>query len=100
VRKEGEPWDAWCSALAPSADLVASFYGKRGEKPDWETYRARYLEEMAGRDFFLDGFAAQVARGEMLTLLCSSACTDAAHCHRTVLAELLEARVRARRTSR
>ena len=95
VRKEDEPWDAWCTALAPSAELVARYYGKRGEPPSWETYRALYLEEMSARSFYLEGFAAQVARGEMLTLLCSSACTDATHCHRTVLAELLEARVAA-----
>ena len=33
-----------------------------------------------------------VAAGETITLLCSSACTDAAHCHRTLLKQLIEQR--------
>ena len=90
MRKEAEPWDGWCTALAPSAELVARFYGKRGPVPDWDTYRACYLAEIEGRSFYLDGFAAQVARGETLTLLCSSACTDPARCHRTILRALIE----------
>jgi len=34
--------------------------------------------------------AARAAGGETITLLCSSACTDPAHCHRTLLARLIE----------
>ncbi len=34
--------------------------------------------------------AKAAARGERLTLLCSSACTDENHCHRTLLRELIE----------
>ena len=33
--------------------------------------------------------AQSVARGEPLTLLCSSLCSDESRCHRTVLRELL-----------
>ena len=33
--------------------------------------------------------AARVAGGETVTLLCSSACTDPSHCHRTLLARLI-----------
>lgn len=31
----------------------------------------------------------RIAGGERVTLLCSSACTDEARCHRTILRELL-----------
>jgi hypothetical protein len=37
--------------------------------------------------------AEKVAEGKTLTLLCSSACTDAAHCHRTLLKQLIEERL-------
>lgn len=90
VPREGEPWDAWCSALAPSAPLHADVYGKNGEAISWEAYTARYLEEMTRQRFFIDGFAARLRAGETITLLCSSACVDPARCHRTLLAGLLE----------
>jgi hypothetical protein len=31
-----------------------------------------------------------VAGGATLTLLCSAACTDPSHCHRTLLKQLIE----------
>jgi uncharacterized protein YeaO (DUF488 family) len=37
--------------------------------------------------------AEKVAGGMTLTLLCSSACTDASHCHRTLLRGLIEERL-------
>ena len=37
--------------------------------------------------------AEKVAAGETLTLLCSSACTDPSHCHRTLLKQLIEERI-------
>lgn len=90
VKKEGEPWDAWCSALAPSVELHADAYGKTGEAIAWDAYTARYREEMARQRFWIDGFAKRVRNGETITLLCSSACTDPARCHRTLLAAMLE----------
>jgi hypothetical protein len=37
--------------------------------------------------------ASRVSGGETITLLCSSACTDAERCHRTLLEGLIEKRV-------
>ena len=91
VPREGEPWDAWCNALAPSAPLHAAAYGK-DEQPvlPWPEYTARFLAEMERQRFWLDGFARRHERGETITLLCSSACVDPARCHRTLVAQLLE----------
>jgi len=89
VRREAEPWDDWWNALAPSAELVASFYGKRGPVPTWDEYRARYVAEMRRRTFWIEAVAARVREGETVTLLCSSACTDPSRCHRTALEELV-----------
>jgi hypothetical protein len=38
--------------------------------------------------------AGRLASGETFTLLCSSGCTDPAHCHRSLLANLVEAAAR------
>jgi uncharacterized protein YeaO (DUF488 family) len=94
--KEEETWDLWRSELAPSKELHAAFYGKHGQTPiTWEEYRQRYLEEMKGEDpqKSIAFLAEKVAAGNTITLLCSSACTDAAHCHRTLLKELIEEQI-------
>ncbi len=91
VPKAGEPWDEWWSELGPSKALHAAAYGKDGAPLAFEDYRARYMAEMdAPRPrFYVRALAERVARGETITLLCSSACTDAATCHRTLLRELV-----------
>jgi uncharacterized protein YeaO (DUF488 family) len=90
-----ETWDAWWKELGPSVELLADFHGKRGRKPiDWATYRRRYLAEMKEQRARIAELAARVAAGEAVTLLCSSACTDPARCHRTLLAGLIEKGVR------
>ena len=38
--------------------------------------------------FYLRALAGYLDRGETITLLCSSACTDEARCHRSILREL------------
>ena len=90
VKKENEPWDAWCSALAPSVELHADVYGKTGTAIPWNEYVPRYHEEMKRQRYWIEGFAKRVRDGETITLLCSSACTDEARCHRTLLAKLIE----------
>jgi len=91
VRKEDEPWDAWCQALAPSEELHALAYGKTGAPPlPFHEYEARFLEEMKRQRYWIEGFARRVQSGEQITLLCSSACEDAARCHRTLVKRLLE----------
>jgi len=94
--KKDETWDAWYSQLGPSRALHADFYGKNDQPLSWEQYRQRYLEEMQAEEprELIAGLAELVAEGKTITLLCSSACEDASHCHRTLLRELIEAQVR------
>jgi diaminohydroxyphosphoribosylaminopyrimidine deaminase/5-amino-6-(5-phosphoribosylamino)uracil reductase len=88
--KSDETWDDWQADLGPSRDLHAEFYGKHGEPITWEEYRGRYLEEMAEQTGEIRALAVRVLEGETITLLCSSACEDATHCHRTLLKGLIE----------
>jgi len=91
--KKDETWDKWYRQLGPSRELHADFYGKHGPPITWDEYRRRYLAEMQGTEQqeLIAGMADLVAEGKTLTLLCSSACEDASHCHRTLLRELVEA---------
>jgi uncharacterized protein YeaO (DUF488 family) len=91
--KKKETWDLWWSQLGPSRELHADYYGKTGVSLSWEDYRRRYLEEMKEQTDSITVLAEKVAEGKTITLLCSSACTKAATCHRTLLKELIEARV-------
>src|SRR5207245_9692060 len=94
LSKGKETWDEWRKELGPSPELLAAFHGKRGAPPlSWPEYRKRYLAEMRERTSAIDELARRVAAGETLTLLCSSACTDPAHCYRTPLQGLTEARL-------
>jgi uncharacterized protein YeaO (DUF488 family) len=89
--KKKETWDLWWPQLGPSKELHAAFYGKHGQAPiDWEEYRRRYLSEMEQQKESIAILAEKVAEGKTITLLCSTACTDAAHCHRTLLKQLIE----------
>ncbi|MCS7045305.1 MAG: DUF488 family protein [Gemmataceae bacterium] len=94
--KKDETWDVWYRALGPSPQLHADFYGKNGPPIDWPEYRRRYLDEMKSQEHLIAALAARIAEGKCITLLCSKACTAAARCHRTLLKELIEARVAAR----
>ena len=91
VRRESEIWDSWLPQLGPSHELHRAVYGKGQPPIAWEEYRARYLEEMTKQRFWIDALGQQVARGDVLTLLCSSACVDAQRCHRTLLRDLIVA---------
>ena len=93
LRKQDETWDKWLSNLGPSRKLHADFYGKNGPPISWGEYRDRYLNEMKDQQQTIDELAELVAEGKMITLLCSSACEDPSRCHRTLLRELIEARV-------
>jgi len=94
VAKAREPWDEWWPDLGPSRGLLDAFHGKGRPAPlTWEEYAPRYLEELRapGAVFRIRALASRLAAGETVTLLCSSACTDAARCHRTLLAGVLAA---------
>jgi uncharacterized protein YeaO (DUF488 family) len=88
--KEQETWDAWWRELGPSTELHAAAYGKGQEKIAWEDYARRYREEMRAQAQKIAWLARSAARGETITLLCSSACLDEARCHRSLLRELIE----------
>lgn len=90
VPKAKETWDAWCKALGPSEDLHAAAYGKTGPALDFAEYERRFREEMKRQRYWIEGFAAHLRRGDMITLLCSSACVDPARCHRTIVKAMLE----------
>jgi uncharacterized protein YeaO (DUF488 family) len=90
VRKEDETWDVWTPDLGPSRELHAAFYGKTGAPIGWDAYVKRYLEEMRERPERIEALVARLERGENLAFLCSSACEDEDHCHRTLLKRLVE----------
>jgi uncharacterized protein YeaO (DUF488 family) len=85
-----ETWDEWWPALGPSRELHAAYYGKDGPPLPFAAYVPRYLDEMKAQAERIGELAARVRAGETVTLLCSSACTDPARCHRTLLAALIE----------
>jgi uncharacterized protein YeaO (DUF488 family) len=89
LRRERENWDDWLPKLGPSRELHALAYGKSGEPLPWEEYRVRYLAEMQSQAGLIGNLARRVGEGETITLLCSSACTEAARCHRTLLQALV-----------
>ena len=91
LKKKDETWDEWWRELGPSEELHAAAYGKGQPAIDFAEYRRRYLAEMDENPARarLRELRVRVAAGERVTLLCSSACTDEARCHRTILRELL-----------
>ena len=90
--KSEETWDVWMKELGPSPELFKQFFGKDGRTPiPFSTYRQRYVEEMAAQRETISKLAARLDAGENLTLLCSKDCFLPAVCHRTALAELIEA---------
>jgi uncharacterized protein YeaO (DUF488 family) len=99
VTKDDETWDEWWPELAPSRALHAAFYGKDGGPGlSFADYTPRYVEEMRGQVFRIRALADRAAAGETITLLCSSACTDPAQCHRTLLKSLIDAASARRRS--
>jgi uncharacterized protein YeaO (DUF488 family) len=93
VSKADETWDAWEPDLGPSTELHAAAYGKGVLQIPRATYRSRYLVEMRKQREKIDELARRVREGETITLLCSSACDRESRCHRSLLKELIEARL-------
>jgi uncharacterized protein YeaO (DUF488 family) len=89
VRREDETWDVWWPNLGPSKELHAAFFGKSGPAISWEEYAREYVEEVTGQTWWLESLAKRVAANETVTLCCSSACTDPARCHRTLLGAMI-----------
>jgi uncharacterized protein YeaO (DUF488 family) len=92
LKKADETWHDWMPHLGPSKELHAAIYGKAGPVPEWHEFARRYATEMTGQAKAIEELAARVRAGESITLLCSKACVDEAHCHRTLLKRLIEDR--------
>jgi uncharacterized protein YeaO (DUF488 family) len=87
--KAKETWDLWWKDLAPSVALHAAAYGKGQPAISFEEYERRYLAEMESQTRLIESLGRRVKEGGTVTLLCSSACTEALRCHRTLLARLV-----------
>lgn len=77
--------DAWEKELGTPPELIERWKSKR---IGWPQFRRDYIKALKGQEDKIAELAAQ-AKSRTVTLLCS--CKDAPHCHRTILAELLEA---------
>ena len=87
--KAKETWDVWMRDLGPSPELFKAFTGPA--QIPFSTYRERYIEEMAAQAQSIVQLAGRLNAGHDITLLCSKNCFLPEVCHRTALAELIEA---------
>ncbi len=80
-------YDVWLPNLAPSAELMAQGRAAVDEK-EWAAFRRRFLAEMKqpGASHVLDTLAA-LSHQTAFSLGCY--CENEAHCHRSVLRQLL-----------
>ena len=81
--------DQWEPDLGPSNELLAAY--RAGEVP-WDDFAERYRAEVLDRPALLD-WAARMATGTGVTLLCGSHPDE--ECHRSILADVLRARLSA-----
>ena len=83
-------YDVWQPLLSPSAELVAQAKTAEDEKA-WEVFRRKFKAEMnhPAPSQLLDLLAAL---SHQTSLAVGCYCEEEAHCHRSVLRELLKAR--------
>jgi uncharacterized protein YeaO (DUF488 family) len=83
-------YDVWQPLLSPSAELVAQAKAAEDEKA-WEAFRRKFKAEMnhPAPSQLLDLLAAL---SHQTSLAVGCYCEEEAHCHRSVLRELLKAR--------
>ncbi|VVP56907.1 hypothetical protein PS874_05636 [Pseudomonas fluorescens] len=83
-------YDVWQPLLSPSAELVAQAKTAEDEKA-WEAFRRKFKAEMnhPAPSQLLDLLAAL---SHQTSLAVGCYCAEEAHCHRSVLRELLKAR--------
>ena len=83
-------YDVWQPLLSPSPELVAQAQAAQDAKA-WDTFRRKFKTEMnqPAPSHLLDLLAA-LSHQTALAVGCY--CEDEAHCHRSVLRELLQAR--------
>ncbi|HYU34232.1 MAG TPA: DUF488 family protein [Thermoanaerobaculia bacterium] len=90
-RYSAESWyDVWLPNLAPSAELVKEAQAATTPR-DWEKFKRKYRAEMAAPENtrVLDLLAA-LSHQTSFSVGCY--CEDEAHCHRSVLREILAER--------
>ena len=76
--------DAWEKQLGTPPELIKQWKAK---EIGWPQFRRAYLQAVKNQQEKIAGLAAR-ARRQTVTLLCS--CKDASHCHRTILAQLVD----------
>lgn len=83
-------YDIWLPLLSPSPELLHAVKSAKSER-DWSAFKKKFRSEMKGHDasHTLDLLAA-LSHQTQLALGCY--CEDEAHCHRSVLRELLAER--------
>jgi uncharacterized protein YeaO (DUF488 family) len=84
-------YDVWLPDLAPSDALVKAAQNAQDDARAWKAFTRRYRAEMAKPEAkrLLDLLAA-LSHGADFAVGCY--CADEAHCHRSVLRELLRER--------
>lgn len=88
-----EAFHAWYKQLGTAPELIKAWKGKRLR---WEEFARRYeaqIEADPEAQALVEELARR-ARHETITLLCT--CEDEAHCHRSLLKEMIERRMKAR----
>jgi uncharacterized protein YeaO (DUF488 family) len=82
-------YDVWLPELAPSAPTVSWALAEPGTPARWRRYERIYLKEMATPAArHLIALLAALSKTTNLAVGCY--CADASHCHRSLLARLLE----------
>lgn len=83
-------YDVWLPALSPSPETIA-LARQAGDAKAWRSFQRKFTSEMreAGPAHLLDLLAA-LSHGTNFSLGCY--CESEAHCHRSVLRDLLAAR--------
>jgi uncharacterized protein YeaO (DUF488 family) len=84
-------FDVWFPTVAPSQGLVRWLRSQPDLERAWPTFVRRYRKEMQSRPESRQAIAllAQVAQRTPIAVGCF--CEDEAHCHRSILRELIEA---------
>jgi hypothetical protein len=73
--------------------MCAAVEGLAARGPSTQTLRSASAASKRGKGG-IDELARRIVRGERITLLCSSACTDPARRHRTLIALVQQAHAR------
>ena len=82
-------YDVWVPELAPTAQTVSWALSERRTPVRWRRYERIYLKEMATPAArHLIELLAALSKSTNLSVGCY--CEDASHCHRSLLAKLLD----------